>query len=194
MIYFFYCLGQEADDDIVELGEFKLALRTMRTAFALAMPWNLSVLALEGFFFQNNFCHQDLQNVERKASILTKFTDYVLSQNSDRWRDAEPFLTAGELKQTWSAFFGAQPQSSLKSQGQKGGKQGQQGAKQGKPADPRIGLGICFAWNQGQCLKQSGTCTTAKGRPLKHICDFAADPSKPTDVCGKEHIRKDFHK
>jgi hypothetical protein len=153
------------------------------------MPWNLSVLALEGFFFQNNFCHQDLQNVERKAAVLTKFSDYVFAQNSDRWRDAEPFLTAGELKQTWAAFFGAQPQFALKSQGQKKQQQTKQQAK-----DPRIGLGICFAYNQGQCAKPSGTCTTAKGRALKHICDFAADPSKPADVCGKEHIRKDFHK
>jgi hypothetical protein len=184
--------GQEQDDEIVELGEFKLALRTMRTAFALAMPWNLSILALEGFFFQSNFCHQDLQNVDRKAAILTKFTDYVIAQNSDRWRDAEPFLTAGELKQTWASFYGAQPQSALKNQGQK--KQQAGGRQQGKPLDPRIGLGICFAWNQGQCSKPAGSCTTAKGRALKHVCDFAADPAKPTEVCGKDHIRKDFHK
>jgi hypothetical protein len=187
----FTCAGSEADDDIVELGEFKLALRTMRTAFHLAMPWNLSVLALEGFFFQTNFCFQDLQFVEKKASVLTKFTDYVLSQNSDRWRDSEPFLTAGELKQAWSAFFGAQPQAMI------GNKQKQQktgGKQMNKSPDPRIGLGICFAWNQGQCLKPAGSCTTAKGRALKHICDYAADPSKPTEVCGKDHIRKDHHK
>jgi hypothetical protein len=34
----------------------------------------------------------------------------------------------------------------------------------------------------------------AKGRPLKHVCDYAADRNKPTEVCGKDHMRKDFHK
>jgi hypothetical protein len=29
---------------------------------------------------------------------------------------------------------------------------------------------------------------------LKHVCDHIADPAKPNDVCGKDHIRKDFHK
>jgi hypothetical protein len=86
----------EQDDDIVELGEFKLALRAMRTAYSFAQPWNFSVLALEGFFLQNNFCWQDLQFVDKKALVLTKFTDYVLQQNGDRWRDSEPFLTTGK--------------------------------------------------------------------------------------------------
>jgi hypothetical protein len=57
-----------------------------------------------------------------------------------------------------------------------------------------MALGICFAYNMGQCNKPAGSCTTAKGRQLKHICDYAADPAKPTDVCGLEHVRKDFHK
>jgi hypothetical protein len=95
------------------------------------------------------------------------------------------------LKNTWAAFFGAQPQSQLK--GKK--KEGPSGkASSTKTMDHRLSLGICFAWNMGQCTKPAGSCTTAKGRQLKHICDFAADPAKPTDVCGKEHIRKDFHK
>jgi hypothetical protein len=86
----------ELDDDILELGEYKLALRAMRTAYAFAMPWNFSILALEGFFMQNNYCFTDLQFVDKKAMVLTKFTDYVISQNGDRWRDSEPFLTTGK--------------------------------------------------------------------------------------------------
>jgi hypothetical protein len=99
------------------------------------------------------------------------------------------FFSLGELKNTWSSFFGAQPQAQLK--GKKGASNGKQNSK---PLDPRMALGICFAYNMGQCSKQAGTCTTAKGRQLKHICDYAADPAKPTDVCGMEHVRKDFHK
>jgi hypothetical protein len=177
----------EADEEIQELGEFKLAVRVLRSAVSMVMPWNFSVAALEGFLLQTNYCLQDLQNVERKAQILTKFCDYVLSQNADRWRDSEPFLSAGELKSTWAAFFGAQPASQL---GQKKGgpKQQQKGQRS---ADPRMTLGICFAYNLGNCQKQAGACQTAKGRPLKHICDHVADPAKPTEVCGKDHMRKD---
>ena len=40
-----------ADDYMVELAKFNLALRAMRTAFSFAMPWNYSILALEGFYF-----------------------------------------------------------------------------------------------------------------------------------------------
>ena len=128
------------EEDSMDVGEFKLALRAMRTAFQLALPWNHSVLALEGFFFQNNFCFSDLANVEKKAFFLVKFTDYVLGQNADRWRDSEPFLTAGDLKAAWASFFGSQPHSTLKPQGQK--KQPQT-SRQGvhKHVDPRIALG-----------------------------------------------------
>jgi hypothetical protein len=180
----------DVEDDFLDVSEFKLALRVLRTAMSFVMPWNYSILALEGFFFQTNFCSLDLANVEKRAWVLSRFTDYVIQQNGDRWRDGEPFLTAGDLKAVWAAFFGAQPQAAL---GQKGNNKQQKKPNQ-KAADPRMSLGICFAYNQGNCLKAAGTCTTAKGRQLKHICDFAADPSKPTDVCGKEHIRKDFHK
>jgi hypothetical protein len=183
------------DEDILELGEFKLALRALRTAMAFVMPWNFSVMALEGFFLQTNYCATELQNVDKKAWLLTKFTDYILSQNADRWRDAEPFLSAGDLKAAWAAFYGAQPHSVLskeKKQGNQQHKKQQHGGQKG--FDPRIALGICFAWNLGQCNKANGACTTSKGRPLKHVCDFIADQAKPSEVCGKDHMRKDFHK
>jgi hypothetical protein len=183
----------EADEEGLDLGELKLAVRVLRSAMSFVMPWNHSVAALEGFLLQTNYCAQDLNNVERKAHILTKFVDYVLIQNGDRWRDAEPFLSAGELKTTWSAFFGAQPASQASQKKGQGKKQGQGGQGQ-KQVDPRIALGICFNWNLGNCLKQAGACMTAKGRPLKHVCDFIPDPAKPSEVCGKDHMRKDFHK
>jgi hypothetical protein len=184
----------DSDEDILELGEFKLAIRALRTAMAFVNPWNFSVMALEGFFLQNNFCAADLAQVEKKALILTKFSDYILQQNADKWRDEEPFLSTGELKAAWSAFFGAQPQSVLakSKQQSKNNKQGAGGQQKG--FDPRIALGICFSWNLGQCNKPAGSCMTSKGRPLKHVCDFIADQAKPTEVCGKDHMRKDFHK
>lgn len=186
--------GDDTQEDTLDIAEFKLALRVMRTAFSLAMPWNYSILALEGYFLQNNFCNMDLQNNDRKVGILVKFTDYVIQVNADRWRDSEPFLTTGELKTTWASFHGAQPQvSSHNKQKKTQGHGHNQGHGQRKPPDPKISLGICFAWNNGQCVKAVGTCATAKGRPLKHICDHVSDPAKPLEVCGKDHIRKDFH-
>jgi hypothetical protein len=181
----------DEDDEFLDVSEFKLALRVLRTAMMFVMPWNYSILALEGFFYQTNFCSQDLANVEKRAWVLSRFTDYVIGQNSDRWRDGEPFMNTGDLKAVWASFFGAQPQALM---GQKQKKPDQKKNQQNKAADPRLALGICFAWNQGNCVKPAGTCVTAKGRPLKHVCDFAADPAKPADVCGKDHMRKDFHK
>ena len=184
--------GQEGEEEChLELAEFKLALRALRTALAFVMPWNFSVLALEGFFHQTSFCQADLAGVEKKTWFLARFTDYILHQNGERWRDSEPFYTAGELKTAWAGFFGSQPQSSTSSKLKK-----EQFKKVvGKPnMEARMSLGICFAWNMGMCVKAAGQCTTMKGKPLKHICDYNPDSSKPLEVCGKDHMQKDFHK
>jgi hypothetical protein len=100
-------------NDFTEIGEFQLALRTMRTAAAFTMPWNFSFLALENFLINTKFCKDDIGDCENKAQLLTQFVDYVLSENASKWRDSEPFLTSGELKNTWSAFFSARPHSLL---------------------------------------------------------------------------------
>ena len=39
-------LSSDSDEEMLDLAEFKLALRAMRTAFHLAIPWNPSILAL----------------------------------------------------------------------------------------------------------------------------------------------------
>jgi hypothetical protein len=145
----------EPDEDFLDVSEFKLALRVLRTAVSFVMPWNYSILALEGFFFQSNFCCQDLAKVGRRAWVLSRFTDYVIAQNGYSWRDGEPFLSAGDLKAVWASFFGAQPVAVM------GQKNKGQGAK--KPQQTKAALGICFAYNQGNCLKPAGSCVTAKG-------------------------------
>jgi hypothetical protein len=76
----------------------------MRTAASFIMPWNFSFTALENFLINSRFCRDDLGDIENKAQLLTQFTDYVLSENAAKWRDNEPFLSTGELKNTWSAF------------------------------------------------------------------------------------------
>jgi hypothetical protein len=68
--------------DIVDMDAFKSALNTLREAMATALPWNRSISALGGFFANNNFCTTDLNNIPKKAVILTEFCDYVLQRNA----------------------------------------------------------------------------------------------------------------
>lgn len=190
----------EHDSEITEVAELKLALRAMRTAMAMVMPWNQSIAALEGFMLQSNFRYADIANVEKKAQLLTQFCDYVIGQNSMRWRNGAQFLTCSELKNVWYTFFSARPQAAV-SQKQKGGQPPQKKQRTGqadRPAhhsDPAfMALNICFLYNEGRCTKASGSCTTKYGRPLKHICNFVEDATKPSEVCGKDHPRLRNHK
>jgi hypothetical protein len=180
--------GDLDDDNINELGELKLALRTLRTAASFVHPWNYSFQAIEGFMHQTQFCQADLAGVDKRASLLCQFIDYCLGQNADRWRDAEPFLTTGELKTSWSSFFGARPQAALGNKTKTAKKSGD------RPAERKKWLDVCWPWNTGNCLKAPGDCKSAKGTPLRHVCNFAADRSKPDIICGKDHTRVSFHK
>jgi len=44
--------SDQSQPGFIELEEFKLALRTMRTAMCHVMNWNFSIMAIEGFFLQ----------------------------------------------------------------------------------------------------------------------------------------------
>jgi hypothetical protein len=78
----------------------------------------LSIAALESFLIK--FCKDEIGNLEKQTSILTSFTDYVLSENVNRWRNIEPFITHGELRAVWNSFFFARPQSLLAKKQQPG--------------------------------------------------------------------------
>jgi hypothetical protein len=180
--------AKQDDDELVdfaEVGEFVVALRAMRSAMAYVMPWNMSVAALEGFLTNTRFCRDELGNLEKQASILTSFTDYVLSENANRWRNIEPFITHGELRSVWNSFFSARPQSVLAKKPNKQWKN--------RPFKKQF-LDVCFAWNRGQCPKQPGSCFSRMGTPLRHVCDFKDDPSDPLKVCGEAHQRVTVHK
>ncbi len=99
--------------EIAELGELKVAMRALREALSFSQPWNKSVSALEGFLLQSNFCSGDLDGVEGQAGILTNFVDYVLRENSNRWRGQEPFLSIIDTKGAWESFLGSRPQAVL---------------------------------------------------------------------------------
>ena len=195
--------------DIVDLGEFKLAVRVMREAMSFVYPWNKSVSAIEGFLHRSNFCSKDLGGSDKSALTLTQFVDFALETNADRWKNAEVFLSAGELKTLWDSFYGARPDSKLnKPQQQQAkpqqqqhnsstfnrGQQGQQGFT-GNRYQPTgtIYDEVCRLYNLGKCVKPQGSCTTKAGVPLRHICNYLADMRQPQNICGRLHARYSNH-
>jgi len=181
-------LDQEAKD-IVDLGEFKLALRVAREAQSFVQPWNKSISAIEGFMQQTNFCNKDLANVDKPAALLTQFTDYVMGENANRWRAHESFLSTGDLKASWDSFFGAKPVSSLRQDQKKQQKFGKGQSNSPFSRYPGFFDDICYNYNVGRCVKPPGACFTRTGVQLRHVCNFRADVNKPKDVCGKPHPR-----
>jgi hypothetical protein len=188
--------------DFAELGEFKLALRTMKAAMRFIMPWNLSVDALDGFLQNTRFCKDDLSGLDKQAQLLTQFSDYVLAENANRWRNMEAFLTAGELKTTWTSFFSARPQSALVKKSSHNGSSSSFKGKQSsfkKPDEKRSStakkfVDVCWQWNSGTCSRTAGGCKSKFGTPLRHVCDFRPDPNNDSKICGEAHQRKDVHK
>jgi len=178
-------------NDIVELGEFKVALRAMRVAASFVAPWNFSFVAIENFLVQSNFCAADLGNLDKQAQILTQFVDYVLGENSNKWRDSEPFLDTTALKGHWESFFAARPQSGLAAKAKQSSQQAQ---KKPPTTQRRPWIDICFDWNNGRCLKAPGQCKSLRGTDLRHVCSWVLDRSKtPPVYCEKNHPRLGNH-
>ena len=191
-------------EDIAELGEFKLALRTLRTAAQFVCPWNFSFLAIEGFLIQQDFFMNELSGTANPAISLSQFVDYILHENANRWRDEEGFITAGELKAYWTSFSSARPKVLIKKKevfsSQPSTSQGLRPAASVKqkmggfhslPRNaPRINMPFtdaCRLWNSGKCTKQAGTCTTSKGIPLRHVCNYSDISNPAATVCGLQH-------
>jgi hypothetical protein len=140
----------------------------MRTAASFIMPWNYSFVALENFLINSRFCRDDLGEIENKAQLLTQFTDYVLSENAAKWRDSEPFLSTGELKNAWSAFFSARPQSAFVKKGSSKG-QHQAEKKSAAKGPKRLPfIDVCYNWNKGICNKPAGSCFSIRGNSISN--------------------------
>ena len=190
--------------EIEEIGEFKLAVRVLREAMGFVHPWNKSISALEGFLHQTNYCATDLEGLEKTATLLTQFVDYVLDENANRWKGQEAFLTTGQLRAVWDAFFGARPQSMLsrsKASSYKAPYKAPSSQQQPQQSSlpfvaPRHYFfdDICVMWNLGKCTKPAADCKTKKGTVLRHVCNYRADPKNASDICLKNHAATYFHK
>jgi hypothetical protein len=165
----------------------------------------MSFTAIENFLINSKYCRDDLQGVEKQAALLCQFVDYILLENANKWRDCEPFLSSGDLKNAWQAFFSARPQLALtrkktdQSSNQKNGffkhpiqKPQQQGFRN-KIQQKLPFIDACYRWNRNQCQNPAGACTSPSGQPLRHICDQRTDPNNLTVFCGQNHRRVDFH-
>lgn len=156
---------------------FKTALNAAREAMAAALPWNRSVSALVGFFTNNNYLQQDLQNNPKKAQVLTEFVDYVWGRNALNWENQHPFITADELSHVWNNWKGKRAALFT---GKYNEKPWQKNKNQEK---------LCRKWNSGQCPKQADKgCETPFGLKLKHACNFVLPGGR---FCDKDHTRKD---
>jgi len=196
--------------DIMELGELQLAMRVMKEAMSFVRPWDKSVAALDGFLHQTSYCKADLEGLDKKAEILSQFIDYVLKENSNRWKGRENFLSIIDLKGAWESFFGSRPQGQLakNKQGNKqpssinnkqGGGQFQQ--QQGGPGPVnkfKIPQGmfqedICVMFNIGKCSKPANNCSTKGGRKLRHICNWRPYGNMNLPPCGLQHAAVFYH-
>jgi hypothetical protein len=184
-----------------EIGEFQLALRTLRSAAMLAMPWNLSFTALENFLVSSHFCKDDIGTLDKQAQLLTSFTDYILAENASRWRNSEPFLSSGDLKSAWQSFFSARPQAALakkapqqtKEKQQPGNNRNRQNSNRTANRHSLPSIPVCYKWNAGSCAKPDGQCFTHYGLALRHVCDERTNPANLREFCGQAHKRIDFH-
>jgi hypothetical protein len=181
------------DGGMSDIAELRLALRTMRAACGLVMPWNKSIEALENFLLQSNFCFEETGKLDKRAKLMSQFVDQVLRANAVRWRDEEPFLTAGRLQSTWASFISTR--SSATSVNKKQDNTGQKRLTGGIYFSKELldATGACARYNNNMCSDQSKRECRRGNLQLKHICLHVADKSKPLVICGKDHPNK-FHK
>ncbi len=153
------------NDDFLEMkdiSEYELALRTMRVAAHFAVPWNKTYVALENYMIGRKYFAEELQHDPNPGRTLCHFTDFVINENANHWRDARPQTKA----QTPAAQQVVVAQS---------------GKKKKHPF-----VDICPRWNVGKCAKLAGMCYTNGGVLLRHMCnwrDFALPNSQP---CSQE--------
>jgi len=90
---------------VSDLEEFKTAFRALRVARHFSLPWDFSIIALESFLYNSNFCAADLQSNGQRSQVLTAFVNYVLGLNAQRWTRQMNFLDTGEIENLWPSFF-----------------------------------------------------------------------------------------
>ncbi len=95
--------------EIVHMEEFKHAIRAAGRAMSMALTWNRSIDALDGWLHNSNYAFADLNGRPDQVSLLVNFTNYVFSPNTNAWQQWERFLRTGDIKMLWGEWFGSRP-------------------------------------------------------------------------------------
>jgi hypothetical protein len=99
--------------EIVHMEEFKHAIRALGKAMAMALPWNRSIDAIDGWLHNSNYGLADLNGRPDRVPLLVDFVNYALSLNANAWQQREPFLGTGDIKTLWGEWYGSRPASYL---------------------------------------------------------------------------------
>jgi hypothetical protein len=99
--------------EIVHMEELKHAIRAAGRAMAMALPWNRSVDAIDGWLHNSNYGLADLNGRPDRVPLLVDFINYVFNMNANAWQQREPFLGTGDIKTLWGEWFGSRPASYL---------------------------------------------------------------------------------
>ncbi len=166
--------------EICDLEDFKSAMFALREAMAMALPWNKTISAIQGFLNITNYCRSDLEGHGNRAAILTAFVNYVLGRNALNWQNKQHFISTNEMLHVWTTWYGQQPVSVL--QPRKQTQQQQTSKGRGDKSD------ICRRFNSGTCPTKGAECRTFYGKTLRHLCNAVTSSGK---TCGLPHPRMD---
>jgi hypothetical protein len=81
--------------EIIHMEEFKHAIRALGRAVAMALLWNCSIDAIEGWLHNSNYGLADLNGCPDRVLPLVDFVNYVFCLNANAWQHREPFLGMG---------------------------------------------------------------------------------------------------
>ena len=84
--------------EIADMESFDFAMRAMCHAARMAMHWNYSFAALDGFLRSSKYGQVELAGCTNKVGELVNFVNHVLGLNAQNWIAKEPFLSAQDLK------------------------------------------------------------------------------------------------
>jgi hypothetical protein len=193
--------------EILSLEDFKNALRTLSKAMHLALPWNHSINAIEGFMQATNFCAKELNSYSNRPHLLAVFTDHILNANSKRWVNKQEFLGAADLRPFYDQWAGSRSLNVLSARAsdsvgtddnQTRNKSSQQRRKGpykdfqhsgGKENADRKEPEICRRYNAGTCPNSHRDCTSGHngtGVKLLHLCSFEDRRGR---VCRGKHAK-----
>jgi hypothetical protein len=95
--------------EIADMESFDFAMRALCHAGRMAMHWNYSFAALDGFLRGSKYGQVELAGCANKVTELVNFVNHVLGLNAQNWIAKEPFLSAQDLKGEFAMWVQSRP-------------------------------------------------------------------------------------